>query len=520
MILKKIFIIIIFIITNQVHSAPKGLELVYIDKNKPLALVIGNRSYQYQPLTNTINDARDMKKVLEKIGFEVILKTNLTQSQMNDAIDNFGNRLLQSQTVGLFYFSGHGANVAGTNYLLPIDNKRIRRARHLRSYAINTHEILKTMERDRSNSINIMILDACRDDPFPNIDRSLNRGLGRINTRGSIIAFATAIGSTTPDNSPNYRNGLFTYHLLSGLNKAYQSNQRIVDMFIDIINGVKKDTNGRQIPWYNSSLQGKYCIGGCKTNHHTIIPQPVIKPKNYFQDRLKNGDLGPKMTWIPAGSVVMGNKTIGIGRFAMSIYEVTVSEYLRFVKSTSSHLPEWKKYANVSRIKRYYSKLGAALKGDNYPIVGISWHDAMAYTKWLSKQTGKTYTLPTEAQWQYAANAGTNIKYWLGRNKANCLNCGDRYKYTAPVGSFSKNPFGLYDMLGNVQEWTCSEYQYTYRGEQQKCIDKNRINKTRLSLRGGSWNTKANKLQLTYRNKWSAITRYATVGFRVVKLMN
>jgi formylglycine-generating enzyme required for sulfatase activity len=508
-----ILLILLTIIIPTAHSTPKSGELLYIGNNKPLALVIGNRSYQYKPLTNTINDARDMKKVLENLGFEVILKTNLTQIQMLDAIDNFTDRLLESQTVGLFYFSGHGANVAGTNYLLPIDNKKIRRARHLRSYAIDTHKILKTMERDRSNSINIMILDACRDDPFPNSDRSLSRGLGRINTRGSIIAFATAIGDTTPDNSPNGRNGLFTYHLLSGLNKAYQTNQRIVDMFIEVINGVKKDTNGRQIPWYNSSLQGKYCIGGCKANHHTS--QSITKLKNYFQDPLKNGDLGPKMTWIPAGSVIMGNKTIGIGRFAMGIYEVTVSEYLRFVKSTGSNLPEWQKYANVSRIKRYYSKLGGALKGDNYPIVGISWHDAMAYTKWLSEQTGETYTLPTEAQWQYAARAGSQS---IKTNKANCFLCGDRFKYTAPVGSFLKNPFGLYDMLGNVQEWTCSEYQYTYKGEEQKCVDRNRIDSTRLSLRGGSWNTEANKLQ--YRNKWSATTRYATIGFRVVKLMN
>ena len=77
----------------------------------------------------------------------------------------------------------------------------------------------------------------------------------------------------------------------------------------------------------------------------------------------------------------------------------------------------------------------------------------MAYTKWLSQQTGKTYTLPTEAQWQYAAGAGNQS---IKLNKANCLNCGDSFRYTAPVGSFYENPFGLYDMLGNVQEWTCS----------------------------------------------------------------
>jgi len=310
--LKILLILILTILIPTAHSAPD--EPVHIGNNKPLALVIGNLTYEHKPLRNTINDVIDIAAVLRKIGFEVILKTNLNQSQMDDAIDNFGNRLLQTQTIGLFYFSGHGANVAGTNYLLPIDNKKIRRAKHLRYYAIDAHKILQTMEKGRSNSINIMILDACRNDPFPNINKSLNRGLSRINTTGSIIAFATAIGDTTPDNSPNRRNGLFTYHLISGLNKAYKTKQRIVDMFIDIMNGVKKDTNGQQQPWYNSSLQGKYCIGGCKN-----IPQSVTKPKDYFQDHLKNGDLGPKMRRIPTGSIVMGKKTIEIGPFAMGI---------------------------------------------------------------------------------------------------------------------------------------------------------------------------------------------------------
>jgi len=253
---------------------------------------------------------------------------------------------------------------------------------------------------------------------------------------------------------------------------------------------------------------GQFCIGGCKTT-------PL--PANVFQDRLRTGGFAARMTWIPAGSVVMANKPVGIGRFAMGVYEVTVSEYLRFVKSTSSHLPEWQKYANVSRVKRYYSKLGAALKGGNYPIVGISWHDAKAYTKWLSQQTGHNYLLPTESQWEYAARAGSQS---IRLNKANCFNCGDSFRYTAPVGSFAVNPFGLYDMLGNVQEWTCSEYQYKYRGKEQTCVKKNRVNRTRLVLRGGSWDSRSTKITNSNRAKWSASTCYATVGFRVVRLMN
>jgi formylglycine-generating enzyme required for sulfatase activity len=507
--LKRLLLILTILInTNQVHSTPKGFKVVTADDHKPLALVIGNRSYQYQSLSNTINDAVDIAAVLRQIGFEVVLRKNLNKAQMNQAINQFGKRLLQSQAVGLFYFSGHGANVNGRNYLLPIDNKRIRRSKHLRYYAIDSKKILQTMENARSNSINIMILDACRDDPFRSFEKSLSRGLGRIDAAGSIVSFATALGDTASDVSRNGRNGLFTSYLISAFKKAYKTHQRIDDMFSDVSKGVKRESRGQQEPWYNSSLLGQFCIGGCKTT-------PV--PANVFQDRLRTGGFAPRMTWIPAGSVVMANKPVGIGRFAMGVYEVTVSEYLRFVKSTSSHLPEWQKYANVSRIKRYYSKLGAALKGGNYPIVGISWHDAKAYTKWLSQQTGENYNLPTEAQWEYAARAGNQT---IRLNKANCLNCGDRYKYTAPVGTFSENPFGLHDMLGNVQEWTCSEYQYKYRGKEQRCVKKNRVNRTRLVLRGGSWDSRTTKITNSNRAKWSASTRYATVGFRVVRLMN
>ncbi len=129
------------------------------------------------------------------------------------------------------------------------------------------------------------------------------------------------------------------------------------------------------------------------------------------------------------------------------------------------------------------------MNGDDQPVVEVNWHDAVAYAKWLSRKTGKRFRLPTESEWEYAARAGTQTsRYWgeaIGRNHANCDGCGSRWddSQTAPVRSFTPNTFGLFDMLGNVWEWTCSAYTKSYGGSEVKCA----VSASKYSLRGGSW---------------------------------
>jgi len=149
----------------------------------------------------------------------------------------------------------------------------------------------------------------------------------------------------------------------------------------------------------------------------------------------------------------------------------------------------------------------------------VSWHDATAYAKWLSQQTGQKYRLPTEAEWEYAARAGTSTAYWwgnsIGSNKANCRNnyCGDRFKYTAPVGSFAPNPFGLYDTAGNVWEWTCSEYENKYKGSEKLCKE----NVSLGVIRGGSWGCGPRSVRVPHRYRGSVDYRFDYVGFRLVR---
>jgi formylglycine-generating enzyme required for sulfatase activity len=157
------------------------------------------------------------------------------------------------------------------------------------------------------------------------------------------------------------------------------------------------------------------------------------------------------------------------------------------------------------------------------PIINVSWHDAVAYTQWLSSQTGESYRLPSEAEWEYAARAGSTTKYsWgndIGRNRANCDGCGSRWddEKTAPVGSFRANRWGLYDVHGNVWEWVKDCYNDSYRGAPTDGSAWESGDCSRRVLRGGSWGSLPGFLRAASRNGLTAGSRYGSVGFRVAR---
>jgi formylglycine-generating enzyme required for sulfatase activity/uncharacterized coiled-coil protein SlyX len=244
----------------------------------------------------------------------------------------------------------------------------------------------------------------------------------------------------------------------------------------------------------------------------------VIKEGGVFQDRLKDGGFGPEMVWIPAGRFRMGDlqgggrsnekpvHEVSVDHFAMSRYEVTFAEYDKFAEATGRQKPSDSGWGRGNR-----------------PVINVSWFDATAYAEWLSEQTGQKYRLPTEAEWEYAARAGTETKYWwgneIGSNKANCYSnyCGDRFEYTAPVGSFAPNPFGLYDTAGNVWEWTCSEYENEYKGKEKQCLIKSPSKSSLFVLRGGSWANDARRTRTAYRFRRRPTVRGRGVGFRLAR---
>ena len=218
-----------------------------------------------------------------------------------------------------------------------------------------------------------------------------------------------------------------------------------------------------------------------------------------FRDRLSSGGEGPEMVVIPAGRFRMGDLTgvewdsekpvheVVIARpFAVSKYEVTFEDYDRFTHPNKVDDKGW------GRGRR--------------PVVNVSWDDATEYAAWLSAQTGKRYRLPAEAEWEYAARAGTTTQYaWgndIGRNRANCDNdyCGDQWEYTAPVGSFAGNAWGLHDMHSNVWEWVQDCWNDSYAGAPSDGSAWKSGNCGLRVIRGGSWNYTPWNLRSALRN--------------------
>ena len=163
-------------------------------------------------------------------------------------------------------------------------------------------------------------------------------------------------------------------------------------------------------------------------------------------------------------------------------------------------------------------------RGDR-PVIDVSWDDARSYVQWLSEQTGHAYRLPTEAEWEYAAHAGTTTHYsWgndIGRNLANCDGCGSQWddEQTAPVGSFPANAFGLHDMHGNLAEWVLDCWNETYSGAPTDgSVWLSGDCGTRV-LRGGSWNEGPGALRSKRRDWFSHDFRFSGGGFRVARTL-
>jgi hypothetical protein len=219
------------------------------------ALVIGNSEYlTARKLSNPSNDAADMAKALSDLGFEVIFGTNLSLKEMTEKVREFGDKLKTKGGVGLFYYAGHGVQVGGRNFLVPVEAD-IPREDEIDFNAFNVDIVFRKMG-SANNGLNIVVLDACRNNPFA---RSWSRGddtggLAQINApTGTFIAYATSPDRTASDGTE--RNGLYTAELLKVLR---QPNLKIEEAFKQVTIAVDRASKGQQIPWTSSSLRGEF----------------------------------------------------------------------------------------------------------------------------------------------------------------------------------------------------------------------------------------------------------------------
>lgn len=279
-----------------------------------VALVIGNSAYTTAPLKNPVHDASDMAQALRELGFDVVYKENLNQPDMKRAIRALGEKL-RSGAVGLFYYAGHGVQVRGENYLVPVDAK-IESEEEVEYEGIHAGFVLAQMESAR-NPMNIVILDACRNNPFARSFRSAARGLASMNApSGTLIAYATAPGAVASDGQA--RNGLYTQELLKVMRTPGLG---IEEVFKRVRIAVRDVTQGQQTPWESSSLVGDFSFqspklsGSISTNTNmanTQIPSTPGSVTGQWSGAWENtkGEQGTSTIKIieEASSVIQGDE--------------------------------------------------------------------------------------------------------------------------------------------------------------------------------------------------------------------
>lgn len=214
-----------------------------------VALVIGNAAYAMAPLLNPGRDAAAMATRLKALGFHVIERRDATRAQMAEGIEEAAVSLRGRQGVGLFYYAGHGLQIDWHNYMLPVD-ARIASAADVPRAALDVQQVLEAF-RAAGTRTNVVVLDACRDNPFPRVATA--KGLAPLDApAGTFLAYATAPGNVAEDGSPQDGNGLYTRHLLQALQQA---DVPIEEVFKRVRTQVRRASGGRQIPWESTSLE-------------------------------------------------------------------------------------------------------------------------------------------------------------------------------------------------------------------------------------------------------------------------
>ncbi len=484
------------LLCNSVTNVFATNNVQLADHGERVALVIGNKDYPQKPLLNPVNDARDIKIALQQVGFRVIYRENANLNTMDTAVREFVHSL-HKNSVGLFYYSGHGAQADGGNYLIPVGADITSKA-ELKSRAYDTNIILDEMQ-DIGNAVNIVILDACRNNPYKGFGANTN-GMSSISgPKGSLIAFATAPGSVADDNTSG-RNGLYTSYLKQYL---VQPGLTIEEMFKKVREGVLHESN-EQVPWETSSITGRFCFAGCESSKSQLTTEVDNIEMKYWEsihDSRNPADYQSYLAQYPNGRFAslarnwLTRFDTGVAQTCDYCPEVTPLPIGIFMGKYEVTQAQWRAVMgdNPAKFKNC---------GDNCPVENVSWNEVQVYIQRLNQQTGKHFRLPTEQEWYSACQAGGgNYEFCGGGNLDNIAwyhdNAGPG---PHPVGKKQANAWNLYDMSGNVWEWTSS-------------CDPSGCN--RRVDRGGSWLGKAKYVRSDHRGGDVAAEREADLGFRV-----
>ena len=498
-----------------------------------VGLVIGCGKYRaggISELSTPVNDARKVAAALRAgpVSFDVVEAADSTRNQFFEKLAEFKTRARGAKVV-LVYFSGHGIEADGVNYLIPIDAV-LEKPSHLDAEAIPFSTILTTMQSTGAEA-KVAVLDACRNNPFgqtkswrdsgKSISEGVLAALGDAQLpEATLVCFAASPGrkaaavlNDSSENSP------FTEFLLKRLGTP---GARLRDIFESTADDVAQATKRRQLPYVKydgaASVLRQLILAPATTAPVAMSAPPgevaklTVPAVASVSAPLQNGVSAFVVATKEAPFVnSLGMKFVPVGgtKVLFCIWETRVQDYEVFVKDTGR---EWPK--PIFR------------QGPTHPAVNFMWEEAVAFCRWLSKKEGREYRLATDAEWSVAvglkAESGSTprekdskaVGYPWGTAWPPPRRVGnfdpalkaDEFERTSPVGTFSANGFGLYDLSGNVWEW-CSDL---YDARQESFV-----------LRGGSFlDNDENMLRSSYRLNVPRTFRSDVSGFRCVLVIS
>jgi len=537
------------------------------------ALLVGINDYQHPnlrqpaPLKYAVNDVTDLAGVLKKSGYEVVVLSDATGQQNAKLVPtktNIERELAamsgrcQAGDTFLVALAGHGLQFGKNAYFCPRDARPFETAT---DSLVSVSKLYDQLEQSFAGT-KLVLVDACRNDPTPGRGRSGIDADGAPPPRGVGVLFSCDRGQRAYEHD-DLKHGVFFHYVLEGLQGQAKNSKGHVTF--DLLSYFVREQVPARIQELFPGVQQTPNLKADLTGISILIDR-VVEPlaKGPQPGDILTNDLGMKFSYCPPtgpNGFLMGSpatekdrgtdetqhKVILTQGFYLGIHEVTVGQFREFVTAENYRTDaerdgkggygwtgtQWEQ-------KSVYTWRNPGFtQTDQHPVVIVSWNDAMAYCAWLSQREGKKYRLPTEAEWEYACRAGSTTMYQYGNDpdglaqvgnvadasfrklKAGAsaigrssINTNDGYAFTAPVGQYRANAWGLYDLHGNVWEW-CSDFYGNYpSGTVTNPIGRSQ-GASVPAYRGGSWNNNPNYCRSAIRLGSTPGGRDCTLGFRV-----
>lgn len=505
-----------------------------------VALILGVDQYHAETipdLDGALRDARMMAKTLEEMHspFEVILLEDPTLTETLDALDQFMAKARGAQCA-MFFFAGHGIEYHGENFLLTSDSDIGLDAetsveatkRRLRRKMLSLNTVMDEIELTGSD-LKLLVLDACRDNPIPAATgggktRSLGstRGLARVSAPlGMLVSYSADAGQVAND-------GLFTEILTANLAEPSLSVMEVFAKTREEVNEMSRQRN-EQDARYNIQLPAEYNKLGLKgikfvfndpgavpapAPTKQMIPSTAAAPPQRFENRV-----GMTLLGLPGGSFRMGDltgsgqpdelpvRTVSVDPFHIATKETTQSQWLATMGQSIEDLRRNTGFSAPPSEEKWG-------EGPEHPVYYVSHEDATDFCRKLTEAgrasgevpAGWAYRLPTEAEWEYACRAGSEKDFATDSWEVGHITS---YGGAMPVGEKPANPFGLFDMQGNVWEW-CADRYGPYPGGTVSATSDSHV------FRGGSWMEEEEAARPSARGHGPIDLRHRSIGFRVV----